>query len=123
MMARMTSISVPPIWNPTLPPSIRMPAGADQPASVRHETNPRPNLAPTTKAPFFRPGTIATHCAFLSRSAGIARSPIFVTSSNTATLFSSRATVCACASNDAARTTSTPCNDGQPARAGQRASR
>ena len=38
----------------------------------------------------------------------MARSPIFMTSSNTATLFSSRATVCACASlapNEAPRTT------------------
>ena len=71
MIARTTSISAPPIWNPTLPPSIRMPAGADQPVPVRHDTNPRPNLAPTTKAPFFRPGTIAMHSAFFSRSAGM----------------------------------------------------
>ncbi len=97
MIARMTSISVPPTWKPTLPPSIRTPDGADHPESVRHDANPRPNLPPTTNAPFFRPGTMTTHCAFFSRSIGMARSSIDMTSSNTATVFSSRATVWACA--------------------------
>ena len=76
MIARMTSISVPPIWKPTLPPSTLMPAGADQPVAVRHDTKPRPYFAPTTNAPFFKPGTIATHWAFFSRSSGMERSSI-----------------------------------------------
>ena len=53
-----TSISEPPIWKPTLPPSIRIEPGADQPTppGFRHVTNPLPYLPPTTKAAFLRSG-------------------------------------------------------------------
>src|SRR5580704_14712630 len=58
-----TSVSEPPIWNPTLPPSTRIAAGADQPTppGLQHSMNPLPYLAPTMKAPFLRPGTSTTH--------------------------------------------------------------
>ena len=68
----MTSVSDPPIWNPTLPPSMRSAPGAPQPPSaVRHTRKPRPYLAPTMNAPCLTPGTTTTQCAFLSRSSGM----------------------------------------------------
>ena len=37
-----TSVSLPPIWKPTLPDSTFIAAGADQPLAVRHVAKPRP---------------------------------------------------------------------------------
>ena len=68
----MTSVSVPPTWKPTLPPSTRTPPGADQPPDARrHDRKPRLYLPPTMNAPFFMPGTTTTHSAFLNRSRGM----------------------------------------------------
>ena len=79
-----TSISEPPIWKPTLPPSMRMAPGADQPTPsfLRQERKPLPYLPPTMNAPFFRSGTITIHCALLRRSCGIALSGVPITSLN-----------------------------------------
>src|SRR6185503_7326116 len=77
-----TSVSEPPIWKPKLPPSTRIEPGADQPTppSRRQLTNPFPYLAPTMKAPFFRPGTMMMHWALPSRSCGIDLSGMPITS-------------------------------------------
>ena len=54
-----SSVSDPPIWNPTLPPSTLSAIGADQlPPALRHVMKPLPYCAPTTNAPFFRLGTM-----------------------------------------------------------------
>src|SRR5260370_17213903 len=59
-----TSVSEPPIWKPTLPPSTLSPAGADQPPRVLRQTiKPQPYLAPTLTAPFFPPRPPTPHAA------------------------------------------------------------
>src|SRR6202521_1609120 len=82
MISMKTSISDPPIWNPTLPPSTRTAPGADQPTPpfLRQETKPLPYLAPMMKAPFLRSGTITMHSALFSRSWGMDFSGMSITS-------------------------------------------
>jgi hypothetical protein len=67
------SVADAPIWNPTLPPSMRTAAGAPQFAcvSLRQTANPRPYFPPTTKPTFFTPGTITTQYADFNRSSGM----------------------------------------------------
>jgi len=59
MTSNTTSVSEAPIWNPTLPPSTCMAAGALQPEPpcLRHTAKPRPNFAPKMNPAFFMPGT------------------------------------------------------------------
>ena len=73
MTSMIRSVSDAPIWKPTLPPSMRTVPGADQPARVllRHDTNPFPYFAPTTKAAVFRSGTSTMQWAFSMRSSGM----------------------------------------------------
>src|SRR6476646_8026909 len=60
MTSMIKSVDDPPIWKPTLPPSIRTVPGADQPAPLllRQDRYPFPYFPPTTNAPVFRSGTI-----------------------------------------------------------------
>jgi hypothetical protein len=57
---RIKSVSDPPIWKPTLPPSMRTAPGADHPVPflLRQDRNPFPYLAPTTNAAVLSAGTI-----------------------------------------------------------------
>src|SRR6266481_6440197 len=89
-----TSVSEPPIWKPTLPPSTLSPAGADQPRpGLRQTMKPRPYLAPTTKAPFFTPGTTTTQAALPSKSCGMPLSGAPIMSLRTLAAASSRFSV------------------------------
>ena len=56
MTSMIRSVADPPIWKPTLPPSMRTVPGADQPAPVllRHDRYPFPYFPPTTKAAVFK---------------------------------------------------------------------
>ena len=60
------SVEEPPIWKPTLPPSMRTVAGADQPAPLlfRQDRYPFPYFPPTTKAAVLSSGTITMQWAF-----------------------------------------------------------
>src|SRR5437588_4367889 len=79
-----TSVSEPPIWKPTLPPSTLTPAGADQPPpDLRQTMKPRPYLAPTMKAPFLTPGITTTQAALASKSCGIPLSGVPIISPKT----------------------------------------
>ena len=71
------SLSLPPIWKPTLPASAFTAAGADHPLAVRHDAKPRPYSPPTMNAPDLSEGMTMTHWAFFSRSAGISLSAAF----------------------------------------------
>ena len=67
------SVVEPPIWKPTLPPSMRTVPGADQPGPVlfRQDTYPFPYLPPTRKAAVFSEGTMTMQWAFASMSFGM----------------------------------------------------
>src|ERR1017187_5408428 len=85
MTSIIRSVDDPPIWKPTLAPSMRTAAGRPQPLPLwlRQVTNPVPNSPPTTNAAFFNPGTMMTHCAFSRNSCGIPLSGVAMISENT----------------------------------------
>src|SRR5579859_7816220 len=80
------SVEEPPIWKPTLPPSMRTVPGADQPVAFlfRQDKYPFPYLPPNTKAAVFRFGTITMQWACSSSSCGMPLSGVAMTSENTA---------------------------------------
>src|SRR5260370_21499514 len=90
-----TSVSDPPIWNPTLPPSTFTPAGADQPRPFwfLHTIKRRPYFAPTVKAPFFTFGTTTAQAALSSKSCGIPLSGVAMISFSTSAAALSRLAV------------------------------
>ena len=66
-----TSVSDPPIWKPTLPPStLTAPGALHPPPALRQVTKPRPYFAPTINAPLLTPGTTIAHSALSNRSCG-----------------------------------------------------
>jgi hypothetical protein len=79
------SVEDPPIWKPTLPPSMRTVPGADHPAPpvLRQDTYPLPYFPPTTNAAVLRSGTITMQCAFSRSPWGIALSGVAMISENT----------------------------------------
>ena len=88
------SVVEPPIWKPTLPPSMRTVPGADQPVPLllRHDTYPFPYLPPTRNAAVFRLGTMTMQWAFASMSCGMPLSGVAMISENTAAASFSRFT-------------------------------
>src|SRR5579863_6761852 len=84
------SVSEPPIWKPTLPPSIRTVPGADQPLLLRQDRYPLPYFAPKKKAAVFKPGTITMQWAFSSNSCGMPLSGADITSEKTSAASFSR---------------------------------
>src|ERR1017187_6559100 len=85
MTSMIRSVSEPPIWKPTLPPSLRTVAGADQPEPLllRQDRFPFPYFPPTTKAAVLRLGTMTMQYAFSSRSCGIPLSGAAIISEKT----------------------------------------
>ena len=73
MTSIMTSVSEPPIWKPTLPPSIIAAVGADHPVPEgrRHKMKPLPYWPPTINAAFFIPGTTTIQAELSSSSCGM----------------------------------------------------
>src|SRR5580700_2453383 len=86
------SISSPPNCTPRLAVSSVIAAGADQPTSLRHEMNPRPNPMPNPAAPFLNPGITAMQSALAIRPEKIPCSDS-VSFANTAVALFSRAAV------------------------------
>src|SRR5436190_7898638 len=82
----------PPIWKPTLPPSIRTVPGADHPDAslVRQDRYPFPYLPPTTNAAVLRSGTMTMQCALEMSSCGTPLSGVAIISDNTAAASSRR---------------------------------
>src|SRR5687768_13675748 len=79
------SVDEPPIWKPTLPPSMRTVPGADQPDRpvFRQDRYPFPYFPPTTNAAVLRSGTIPMPCSVPTRSPGIPLSGVAIISENT----------------------------------------
>src|SRR5579875_2479261 len=80
MTSMITSVSLPPINRPNLPPEIRIDPGALQPTplGLRHVKKPLPYSPPTIKPPAFRFGITTTQDALFKRSCGMPLSEAFI---------------------------------------------